>query len=79
MQALGARPVRAEPNGSGAMGVWVKDKKYRLWLLAPTDDKGRDYSRLSENELKDLFIGTGRYPLDIPDPDANVVNLRSDR
>ena len=77
--ALGARPVRADPKGGGAASIWVKDRTRRLWLLAPTDDKGRDYTQLSESDLKDLFTG-GRFPaLDTVDPDANVVNLRTDR
>jgi len=79
IRALGARPVKPEPNGAGAWPIKVNGKLRRLWLLASTDTKGRDYSRLSEDDLKSLYMG-GVYPttLDIPDADGNVVSLRGE-
>jgi hypothetical protein len=72
----GARPVKADPkNPRGAGVVWAKGSTKRLWLLAPRDDKGRDYTRLNETQLVDLYKD-GKFPLDIADPDDNIVNLR---
>jgi len=73
---VGARPVRPglkNPRGAGV--IWAKGSAKRLWLLAPVDGKGRDYTRLNETQLVDLYNG-GKFPLDIADPDANIVNLR---
>ncbi|TMJ14241.1 MAG: hypothetical protein E6G94_10040 [Alphaproteobacteria bacterium] len=73
---VGARPVRPDPkNPRGAAPIWAKGSAKRLWLLAPVDGKGRDYARLNETQLVDLYNG-GKFPLDIADPDANIVNLR---
>jgi hypothetical protein len=72
----GARPVKPDPkNPRGAATSWVKGSSKRLWLLAPRDDKGRDYSKLDEAQLIDLYT-SGKFPLDIADPNDNIVNLR---
>jgi Family of unknown function (DUF5906)/Bifunctional DNA primase/polymerase, N-terminal/Primase C terminal 2 (PriCT-2) len=71
----GARPVRPDPrNPRGAASIWAKGSSKRLWLLAPRDAKGRDYTWLSEDQLVDLYGGS-RFPLDIADADVKVVKL----
>jgi hypothetical protein len=72
----GARPIKPDPkNPRGAATSWVKGSTKRLWLLAPLDDKGRDYSRLDEDQLVDLYL-SGKFPLDIADQNDKIVNLR---
>jgi Family of unknown function (DUF5906)/Bifunctional DNA primase/polymerase, N-terminal/Primase C terminal 2 (PriCT-2) len=73
--SAGARPVKLDPkNPRGAGVTWAKGSPKRLWLLAPRDDKGRDYTRLSEAQLVELYGGS-KFPLDIADVDVNVVKL----
>jgi len=73
--SAGARPVRPDPkNPRGAAPVPIKGSTKRLWLLAPHDDKGRDYTRLSRAQLVELYSGSP-FPLDIADVDVKVVKL----
>jgi hypothetical protein len=56
LRNLGAFPVVKAGHGAGVVSISSTDKK-RLWILAPTDAAGRDYTKLTPAEAAQIYLG----------------------
>jgi hypothetical protein len=58
LRALGGFPVVKDQNGGAGAGVVkVAGVSHRLWVVAPTDAAGRDYTKLTPAEAAQIYLG----------------------
>jgi hypothetical protein len=58
LRALGGFPVVKDQNGGAGAGVVkVAGVSHRLWVVAPTDAAGRDYTKLTPAEAGQVYMG----------------------